>query len=275
MREKDFLEQAIEHRIPACTAIVLAAGAGKRMGTVTPKQYLSLLGKPLLYYTLAAFQRAGVIREIILVTEKHQIGYCREVFVRQFGLNKISCVVCGGAERFDSVYEGLKACQDADYVFIHDGVRPFVTEDMMMRGLQAATQYGAAVAGMPSKDTVKIADGNGRVKETPPRNLVWSVQTPQVFRYEIIKEAYDRLQTADKTGITDDAMVVEKMTGKPVYLYEGAYTNIKITTPEDLEVAETFLPHLFFSCGEMSDYDKKYGDDCHGISGGTKERDAK
>lgn len=227
-----------------CTAIVVAGGRGIRMGTEVRKQYLTLDGKPVLWYTLNAFQQSSCIDEIILVTEESQVEYCSNVFQRHYCLDKIHAIVPGGAERSDSVYEGLRTCEDAGYVFIHDGVRPFVTEAIIRRGLACAEKYGSGIAGVPVKDTVKIADANGNVIETPLRSRVWSVQTPQVFRYSIVRESYDRLQLFDKDGITDDAMVVEEMSGNPVHLFRGDYRNIKITTPDDLPIAQEYAREI-------------------------------
>ena len=153
-------------------------------------------------------------------------------------------IVAGGEQRYDSVYEGLKACGDSEYVFIHDGARPFVTEEILQRGYEAARKYGTGIAGVLSKDTVKIVDGKKNVIETPLRDRVWIVQTPQIFEYNLVRCAYDRLQLFDKTGITDDAMVVEEMGNHTVHMVPGDYTNIKITTPDDLDVAAQFMQKI-------------------------------
>lgn len=228
-----------------CTAIVLAAGSGKRMGTATPKQFLELEGRPLVYYALACFQESPLMDEILLVTSPDAITYCREEIVEKYQLTKVSQVLAGGKERYDSVYQGLRACQETcqgtDYVFIHDGARPFITGELLARGYETVRKYGTAIAGMPSKDTIKLVDSNGRVEETPSRDRVWLVQTPQIFAYDVIRAAYDRLQTSCKEGITDDAMVVERLSQAEVHMFPGDYRNIKITTPEDLEIAKVFL----------------------------------
>ena len=224
-----------------CTAIVLAAGHGKRMGGSVQKQFMDLKGKPLVYYALHCFQQSPLIDEIILVTGKEQISYCTSKIVETYGFTKVKTVVPGGSERYDSVYEGLKACRNTEYVMIHDGARPFITEELLERGYEAVQKYGTAIVGVPSKDTVKIVDEGQNVIETPVRSSVWLVQTPQIFGYQQIRGAYDRLQKLDKTGITDDAMVMEKLGNQRVHMFPGDYTNIKITTPDDLEVAEQFL----------------------------------
>ena len=225
-----------------CTAIILAAGQGKRMKTKVQKQFLMLQGKPLLYYSLACFQKSDEIQEIVVVTGKESIDYCRSEIIEKYGFTKVKSIAEGGKERYDSVYAGLEACSaDTDYVFIHDGARPFVTEDIIKRTKEGVIVYGACIAGMPSKDTVKIIDENNIVSATPERSRVWSVQTPQVFLYSLIKEAHDTARSVSMQGITDDAMVVEQYKNTPVHIVEGAYENIKITTPEDILVAEKIL----------------------------------
>lgn len=228
-----------------CTAIILAAGQGKRMKTKVQKQFLMLQGKPLLYYSLACFQKSDEIQEIVVVTGKESIGYCRSEIIEKYGFTKVKSIAEGGKERYDSVYAGLEACSaDTDYVFIHDGARPFVTEDIIKRTKEVAVTYQACIAGMPSKDTVKIIDENNMVSATPERSRVWSVQTPQVFLYSLIKEAHDTARSVSMQGITDDAMVVEQYKNTPVHIVEGAYENIKITTPEDILVAEKILEKI-------------------------------
>ena len=223
------------------TAIVLAAGQGKRMHSKIQKQFIELGGMPVLCYSLRCFQESPLIRNIILVTGEEHIDWCKEEIVKKYGFTKVSAVVSGGKERYDSVYEGLSVCRDTDYVLIHDGARPFIDNAIIERGLAAAAETGASVVGMPSKDTVKIADDEGNVKETPDRSNVWIVQTPQIFRYSLIYDAYTSIREKNMTGITDDAMVAEYETGVKIRFSEGSYRNIKITTPEDLAVAEAFL----------------------------------
>lgn len=229
-----------------CTAIVLAAGRGTRMHSDVPKQYLLLKGRPVLYYPLKVFQDS-FIDKIVLVTSENDVEHCREDIVGRFGFDKVAAVVAGGEERYHSVQEGLKAAGECDYVFIHDGARPFVTDAILGRAYGCVSQYGACAVGMPVKDTIKIADENRFAVSTPRRDLVWMVQTPQVFSYGLIRNAYAALSRKGKellqqgVHITDDAMVVETFTDKKVKLVEGSYKNIKITTPEDLLVAESFL----------------------------------
>ena len=224
-----------------CTAIVLAAGQGKRMHSKIQKQFLEIGGKPILYYSMECFQKSPLIQDIILVTGEDMISYCQSEIVEKYGFTKVCKVTAGGKERYDSVYAGLLCCQDTDYVYIHDGARPFVTEEMIQRGYEAVKRTNACVMGMPSKDTVKLAAPSGYIKETPDRKIVWNIQTPQIFSYDLIRGAYESIRKKDMSNVTDDAMVVEQETGTKILLVEGSYQNIKITTPEDLAVAEAFL----------------------------------
>lgn len=222
-------------------AIVLAAGQGSRMKSDIPKQFLELKGKPVLYYSLKVFQDS-FIDEIILVTGAGWQEYCKIEIIEKFGLKKVSQIVCGGKERYDSVYHGLCALKDCSYVYIHDGARPFVDAQILQRAKQCVLNANACAAGMPVKDTIKIVNEDKFVVETPLRKNLWQMQTPQVFAYSLIKGAYDKLYGAGNfPGIRDDAMVVESMTGYPVKLFEGSYQNIKITTAEDMQTAEIFL----------------------------------
>ena len=223
------------------TAIVLAAGQGKRMNSRIQKQFLEIDDRPVLYYSLECFQKSPLIQDIILVTGEEMISYCKKEIVERYNFTKVTKVIAGGKERYDSVYQGLLACEDCDYVFIHDGARPFVTEAMLERGVFGVQETGACAIGMPSKDTIKISDKEGFVQSTPDRSRVWSVQTPQIFAYSLIRSAHESLRRKDMTGVTDDAMVVEQESGVRIRLVEGSYQNIKITTPEDLDIAETFL----------------------------------
>lgn len=223
------------------TAIVLAAGKGSRMQSAVPKQYLELCGKPVLYYSLAAFEES-FIDEIILVAGKDDISYCKEQIVERYGFQKVTEIIAGGAERYLSVYQGLLAAEEADYIYIHDGARPFVDAAILSDAKACVEQYQACVAGMPVKDTIKIVDAEDFAKETPERKYVWQVQTPQVFSYALVREAYDMLmEDRDAYSVTDDAMVVETMLNYPVKLFQASYKNIKITTPEDLQIAELFV----------------------------------
>ena len=226
-----------------CTAIVLAAGKGTRMGTKIHKQYLEICGRPVLYYAINAFEQSDVIDDIVLVTGQDEIEYCRKEIVEKYNLSKVRFIVVGGKERYNSVYNGLKCVEDG-IVFIHDGARPFVDRDTIMRAYNTVITEGACIVAMPVKDTIKISDKEGYVESTPDRSTVWMVQTPQVFSAEIIKAAYDKIMKTDCTGVTDDAMVVEQTMDRKVKFVEGSYMNIKITTPEDLEIGELFVKKL-------------------------------
>ncbi len=224
------------------TAIVLAAGSGKRMNSKVHKQYLIIQDRPVLYYSLKAFEDSAV-DEIVLVVGKGEEKFCRKEIVDKYGISKVKAIVEGGKERYHSVFEGLKQTSDADYVLIHDGARPFVNQDIIRRCMQEVQKYQACVVGMPVKDTIKIADEEGYAKQTPDRKNVWMIQTPQTFSYALIYEAYEEILKTEDTAITDDAMVLERIKGKKSKLIEGSYRNIKITTPEDLLIANVYLQH--------------------------------
>lgn len=230
-------KHAVEHN----AAIVLAAGRGSRMKSSVQKQYLMMGDRPVLYYSLKQFEDCPQVDEIILVTGETEIPYCREQIVERFGLKKVSRIVSGGKERYHSVYHGLCALEHCSYVLIHDGARPFVDQPMLERALTAVRENGACVVGMPVKDTIKVCDEQQFAVETPRRSALWMVQTPQVFSFPLIKEAYRKLIESGRSDVTDDAMVLEQMDGHPVKLVEGSYQNIKITTPEDLLAAQAFL----------------------------------
>ena len=227
-------------------AIVLAAGQGKRMQSAVAKQFLLLNNEPVVCHSLRVFEESDV-ETIILVTGADEIQYCKEEIVEKYGFKKVSAIVAGGKERYHSVYEGLCALYgvlDADgIVLIHDGARPMITREIIVRTMEAAKKHGACVAAMPVKDTIKVADPNGFAAATPDRSTLWQIQTPQTFVYDLVYGAYTKLLSdeAYQKGITDDAMVVETMCGGNVKLVEGSYENIKVTTPEDMIVAECFL----------------------------------
>lgn len=222
------------------TAIVLAAGSGKRMQSAVHKQYLQLGEKPVLSYALQAFEKSAVT-DIVLVVGVGEIPYCRREIVEKYNIGKIRTIVEGGRERYHSVYEGLKAAAGSAYVMIHDGARPFVTEDIIARSVETVKACGACVVGVPVKDTIKVVDSAGVAQETPERKTLWQVQTPQSFSYPLIMEAYEKAIAVGDDAATDDAMVLERMKGQKVRVIAGSYRNIKITTPEDLLVAEAYL----------------------------------
>lgn len=227
-------------------AIVLAAGQGKRMKSDVHKQYLSVGDKPVLFYCLKTLEDS-FMDEVLLVVGDGEEDYCRKEIVERYGFKKINKIIPGGKERYHSVWNGIKEIGECGYLFIHDGARPFLDEASLERALSGVKETGACVVGMPVKDTIKIADENGFSKETPRRDTVWMIQTPQVFAFDLIRRAYGKLIEEEdllkERGIliTDDAMVVEYFTDTAVKLTEGSYRNIKITTPEDLRIAEAFL----------------------------------
>lgn len=227
-----------------CTAIVLAAGRGSRMGTAVAKQYLELEGHPVVAYALEAFENSPLIDEILLMTGEGQEEYCEKEIVGKYGWKKVRRICAGGKERYESVWKALQLIGEEGrdgYVLIHDGARPFLDEKMIERVFCAVEKHGACAAGMPVKDTIKLTDTNGVILESPDRSRVWQAQTPQAFSVPLILEAFRKLMTKDPSGITDDAMVVESQTGTPVHMVEGSYQNIKITTPEDLIFARGIL----------------------------------
>ncbi len=227
-----------------CTAIVLAAGRGRRMGTKTAKQYLELQGKPVLAYALEVFEQSSVIDDILLITSEDHIDYCKKEICEKYGIKKVSAVAPGGKERYESVWKALcilKERGQSGYVMIHDGARPFLTEDILERVYRQVQTYKACVVGMPVKDTIKLIDKAGQITESPDRSFVWQAQTPQAFAIPLIIEAFEKQMEEDCSHITDDAMVVERQMGVPVYMVEGSYRNIKITTPEDLMIAQALL----------------------------------
>jgi 2-C-methyl-D-erythritol 4-phosphate cytidylyltransferase len=227
-------------------AVLLAAGSGKRMGSDVRKQYMLLAGKPLMTYAMYEFENSFVDDLILVVTPGDEENVRREI-VEKYGFEKVTAIVAGGRERYHSVYNGLAAVKNAEYILIHDLARPFVTEDMMLRAVNEAMDTGAAVVGVPVKDTIRITDEEGMGVETPDRSLVWAAQTPQVFRASLIREAYEKLHRDEEIilseghQITDDGQVVEMFTDTRVKMVEGAYFNIKVTVPEDLAAAESLL----------------------------------
>lgn len=222
------------------TAVILAAGRGSRMESKVQKQFLDLDGYPLIYYALHTFQQSCV-DDIVLVTGQDAVSYCRTEIVEKYQFHKVSRIVSGGSERYLSVYNGLCAAENTDIVLIHDGARPFVTEELIERTIRAAEQYGSGIAAVPAKDTVRLADANGFVVQTPARESVWMMQTPQTFQYNQIMSAYEMVVHEKMDHITDDAMVMEQTLRKSVKLVLGSYRNLKITTPEDMEIAAALL----------------------------------
>lgn len=238
-----------------CTAILLAAGAGRRMRGVksdVAKQYMPILEKPVICYALETFEKSRIIDDVILVVGRYEIDYARQNIVEKYGFRKVDRIIEGGKERYLSVENALRLIEEDDlthsnrdgYVFIHDGARPFLTEKLIEAAYQGAVAEGASCVAVPVKDTIKTMGKRSRVEETLDRRRLYAAQTPQAFFTPIIIEAYKTLEErreelAEKDiVITDDAMVVESVLGRSVKLVEGADENIKITTPMDLEVAQ-------------------------------------
>ncbi len=228
------------------TAIVLAAGQGKRMNSSVAKQFLILHDKPVVYYSLKAFEQSSV-DEIILVTGEGQVDYCRREIAQLYHLDKVVKIIEGGKERYDSVYQGLINAKTAEYVLIHDGARPFITSELIDRMVEQVKECKACIIGMPVKETIKVVDDKGNIVDTPNRNTLWAAQTPQAFDYHSIRQAYeDFYQEMDKISlvVTDDAMLYETYGKLPVKMLPGDYNNIKLTTPEDLKLAERILSQV-------------------------------
>ncbi|WP_411169510.1 2-C-methyl-D-erythritol 4-phosphate cytidylyltransferase [Clostridium sp. MB05] len=220
------------------SAIILAGGKGKRMSSKISKQYIELKGKPILYYTLTKFINCKEVDNIILVLPKDEIEFCKREILEIYSL-KVDMIVEGGKERQDSVFNALMEINDSEIILIHDGARPFTSEKIIKDGIKYAKLYGAAAPGVTPKDTIKVVDENGFSKHTPDRKDLFAIQTPQVFKLEVIKECHKKIKE-ENISVTDDTMVVEHYNNK-VYLYNGDYTNIKVTTPEDLILAEKLL----------------------------------
>lgn len=222
--------------------IIAAAGSGKRMGGVVPKQYGTLGGMSILARSVKAFHDLDEIHLIIIVTNEDYRGFCREELDRLGLLAKVGGILPGGKERQDSVYEAISSLRpDIDLVLVHDGVRPFVTKDVILRNIEAAEKYGAAVVAVPVKDTIKVAEENLLTK-TLDRSVLYSMQTPQGFRKDLLVHAYEKAFRENCYG-TDDAFLVENAGGK-VYITEGDYNNIKITTAEDIVFGEAILKQV-------------------------------
>ncbi|NLK27422.1 MAG: 2-C-methyl-D-erythritol 4-phosphate cytidylyltransferase [Clostridiales bacterium] len=228
------------------TAIVLAAGKGKRMNSSLAKQFLMLHQRPILYYSLKAFEESSV-DEIVLVTGEDQVVYCRENIVKQYKIGKVSQIIVGGSERYDSVYKALLAVEKSDYVLIHDGARPFISKDLIENVILQVKTHRACILGTPVKETIKVINTDGYIAASPDRSTLWNAQTPQAFEYETIKKAYtifNQDKDRDRNKMTDDAMIYETYLNQPVKMLLGDYRNIKITTPEDLAIAEALIDDL-------------------------------
>lgn len=219
------------------SAIIVAAGTGSRMGSDTKKQFLLLSNKPILAHTLTNFEQNEIIDEIVLVCGDGDIPFCRKL-VQAYQITKAAKIVVGGQDRQASVRLGLEQVE-SDFVLVHDGVRPFLTGGLIERLVERLQLQDAVVPAVPVKDTIKVVGENGEIVSTPPRKSLWAIQTPQAFRLSVIKKAHELAEQHNFQG-TDDASLVENL-GRSVYIIEGDYENIKITTPEDLSIAEALL----------------------------------
>jgi len=222
------------------SAVIVAAGRGTRMNLEQNKQYIDVLGKPILARTLQVFEDCIAIDEIIVVVNEQDIIYCKENVIDRYNLLKVKALVTGGAERQNSVYNGLLQVDPrCSLVIIQDGARPFISKDCIYAGIEAAKDFGAACMAVPVKDTIKKSDSEGFVHETIDRSMLWSIQTPQIFKYDLIMNAHKEATKSNFLG-TDDAVLIERL-GLRLKLVMGSYDNIKITTIEDLAVAEAIL----------------------------------
>jgi len=222
------------------TAIIAAAGMSNRMKSKINKQFININGKPILAHTLEKFQKCRYIDEIIVVAREDEINYCKKEVVRRYGFNKVTKIVRGGKERQDSVYNGILALNEkTDIVVSHDGARPFVKIKNIMDSIKGASEYGACVVGTPVKDTIKFVKSGEEIDSTPNRDILWAAQTPQSFKREILMEGYRKAIEDNFIG-TDDSVLVERL-GIQVKIIMGSYENIKITTPEDIIIAESIL----------------------------------
>ncbi len=222
-----------------CT-LIPAAGKGSRMAHSVKKPYLKLAEKPILAHTIQCFEQNSAVDAIFVIVDQADFSECHATVLHPCAFTKVQKLVEGGETRQMSVYNGIRALSaDVDFVIVHDGVRPFVTDEIIFACLAAADECGAAVAAVPVKDTIKVANADSFIVETPAREQLWAVQTPQVFRKSLLEEAHQTAQARQLTA-TDDAALVEQL-GFPVKLVKGSYANLKITTPIDLQVAEVLL----------------------------------
>jgi 2-C-methyl-D-erythritol 4-phosphate cytidylyltransferase len=225
-------------------AVIPAAGAGLRMGGGMAKQFLEVDGRPILALTLEKFQACPLIDSITLVVPLAEIGFCKREIVERYNFNKVDNIILGGERRQDSVRFGLEASKEGfELAVIHDGVRPFIDMDLIERSIEAAKIHRAVITALPAKETVKKVDKSGFVIKTYERRDVWLVQTPQVFMYEDIMSAHEKAVSEGWDDVTDDASLIEKM-GIPVKVIPGSEYNIKVTTPQDLELARYLMERI-------------------------------
>ncbi len=222
-------------------AIIPAAGIGARMGFEKAKQFMDLCGKPILAVTLSHFQKCNLVDKIVLVVSQDDVDYCKREIVDRYKLSKVFKVIVGGKRRQDSVRNGVEAVADScRWVLIHDGVRPLVTNGLIERVIKVAKDFRAVITGLPVKETVKEIDGQGSVLRSVDRSQLWLIQTPQIFRWEDINLAHQEAVKHGWEEATDDAFLIEKM-GIPVKIIEGEGNNIKVTTPQDLDIARLLI----------------------------------
>ncbi|HZH93571.1 MAG TPA: 2-C-methyl-D-erythritol 4-phosphate cytidylyltransferase [Tissierellaceae bacterium] len=220
------------------SVIIAAAGMSNRMGSKINKQFIVIDNKPILAHTIEKFEACKYVDEIIVVSKEQEVEYCRKEIVRKYGYRKVTNIIKGGKERQDSIYNGIMALNErTDIVLTHDGARPFVRMESIVNGIKGALDYGSCVIGVPLKDTIKVIEEDNQVHHTPNRALLWAAQTPQCFQIDLLKEGYEYAISEGILG-TDDSSLVEKK-GYPVKMIMGNYDNIKITTPEDLVVAQS------------------------------------
>lgn len=222
------------------TAIVLAAGKGSRMHSEIQKQYMTLLGRPVITYALEAFEKSSV-DEIVLVVAPGEVDYAQKNILEKYNYKKVKSIITGGAERYHSVYKALCAIPEEGYILIHDGARAFITPELIEFCIEQVKKDKSCVMGMPVKDTIKIVDADCYAVDTPPRSTMWQVQTPQCFVTKEIREAYQKMMNAGDDSVTDDGMVMETYGVRGVRMIQGSYENMKITTPEDMLLGEAIL----------------------------------
>lgn len=222
------------------SVIIAAAGMSNRMGSKMNKQFIAIDGKPILAHTIEKFENSRFIDEIILISKEEEIEYCRKEIVKKYKFNKITNIIRGGKERQDSVYNGILALDErSSIVLIHDGARPFVKNENIEDGIKSVIKDGACVIGVPVKDTIKVVGANEIIDNTPRRSMLWAAQTPQCFLKDLIIRGYEKAISDNFLG-TDDSSIVERL-GYDVKMIMGSYENIKITTPEDLILAESLF----------------------------------
>jgi 2-C-methyl-D-erythritol 4-phosphate cytidylyltransferase len=223
------------------TAVIPAAGLGIRMDSIKPKQFLDLGGKPLLTVTLEHFQECRLVDSIIVVVPRQDVDYCLQEVVNPYALSKVFTVISGGKRRQDSVRNGIEAvAHTCRWVLIHDGVRPLVTKDLIQKVISAAYNFRAVTTGLPITESVKAADSQSRILRSIDRSDLWLIQTPQIFRREDIHRAHQEALKQGWKEATDDAFLIEKM-GIPINIIEGEQSNIKVTTPYDLQIARFLI----------------------------------